>query len=82
MFIIRNPFITNTNRARAYILLDLAQTMAVSAEYLLKLENPDTENAVRLLQEAGKHLNNAARELGFRNTADMEKWRQKHGRLP
>lgn len=77
--IFRNPFITKKQRQRGAWHLEAARTLAEGAETMLTISDEVDEHYVKLMQEAVRHWNEAARCLGFRNLVDMNKYYEIHG---
>ena len=62
-------------------LLKSAMICVETAEKLGKVDGTYTEQGVVLLQKGCDLWNEAAKRFGFRNLADMEEYRQRHGHI-
>lgn len=74
--ILRRPWTTEEQRNRAYGLFVASEGYLRAAEYV-----DDMKEKVSLIQKAADCMNRASRSLGFRNLADMDKYKQIHGRI-
>lgn len=80
--IFRRPFVTKKDRAIARDLLLSSETLMDAAEKEVSANNGDvTLNTTVLIQKACDLMNQAAKRLGFRNSYDMYKYKEKHGKL-
>lgn len=78
-FIFRNPFVTKSDRALAKTYMEIA---IADSELALRLsEDGDTKNAAKLTLSSVKMWHLAAQCLGFRNIADMDAYKKRHGHL-
>lgn len=62
-------------------LLKSAIICVETAEKFGKVDGTYTEQGVVLLQKGCDLWNKAAKRFGFRNLADMEEYRQRHGHI-
>lgn len=79
-FIFRFPT-TKKNKAIGAALLESARICMETAEKFGKVNGSYTEYGVSLIQSSCDLWNRAARRFGFRNLADMEEYRQRHGHI-
>lgn len=80
--IFRRPFVTKKNRAIAMTLLSTSKTLLDTADKEISAHNGAvTMNATVLIQRSCGYMNEAARRLGFRNIADMDRYLEIHGKV-
>ncbi len=81
-FIFRSPFVTRRQRSLANSYITLAQFWGAIAD-CEKLENGNfiSSKYVTYVQKMQKCMYKAARQLGFRNVHDMDKYLKIHGKF-
>lgn len=83
--IFRRPFVTKKDRAIAKDLLLEAESLANAAEREISAHNgaiiPNATVFTVLIQTSYNYMNKAARRLGFRNIADMNRYLEVHGKV-
>ena len=80
--IFRRPFVTKKDRAIAKDLLLTSEKLMNEADNEISAHNGAvTLGATVLIQSSCSYMNKAARKLGFRNSYDMNKYLEIHGKV-
>lgn len=79
-FILKIPT-TKNDKLIGCSLLESARICMETAEKFGKVDGKYTDSGVMLIQQSCDLWNRAAKRFGFRNLADMEKYREIHGHV-
>lgn len=80
--IIRNPFVSKTSKELARQQLRAAYNLMNAASTESKRSDSSKEYQLKLLNASRDMWNRAARNYGFRNAMDMDRYFKKHKTFP
>lgn len=71
-FVIRNPFVSKSEKESAMVYLNLAESLFTAAQACF--DSGDLDSYARLCYKATTVWNTAAKKLGFMSIKDMDTW--------
>lgn len=71
-FVIRNPFVSKSEKESAMVYLNLAESLFTAAQ--LCFDSGNLDSYARLCYKATTVWNTAAKKLGFMSIKDMDAW--------